>query len=288
MQNSIKVTMWVAAGVLAVTGVACDLLDDSSAVETLDSSETVQTESALMQSAADAAAPALGVNGGAGAAIAGNALAIQAATKAAETLPGLHTPAGCATAKQDGAKVTVTLTSCSGPYGLADISGSTTHTFSAASASAVTIDSTGDRVTGRGATLSFTAKGALQFGADGTRAMTVSSTGSGTGPRGSAINRTASYTVSWNPETACRTLDGAWVAAGITRQQETKIEALAQCKGECPSAGTITRTFTGTNVTRDVTITFDGSATASYETPRRSGTFALGCGADGEASTTGE
>ncbi len=106
--------------------------------------------------------------------------------------------------------------------------------------------------------------------------LVVTTDGSGTGPRGNSLARMGSYTLAWDDASQCGSLDGAWstVVGGDT--WSTSISGYAQCKGHCPTSGTLAHTGGISKVT--FTVTFDGSAGAKWSTSRgHSGTIPLFC-----------
>jgi hypothetical protein len=291
----------LAALVLATTtSVACEKMDDAAAIETIDGTESVQLEAALLQAAADSVA-ALFPLPASGTAFSSD-VELRLAAKASEVLPTLLNPLGCAGAILAGNTLVIDFTDCRGRYGLGPFRGSAYLTFTTLSAGSISIDMTGERLTGNGATLQFGLTSTAQYAADGARTVTVTSTGGGTGARGTAVNRSANYVVTWSAGDACFTINGSWSALGVTRPNATRLDAVKSCGADCPASGTATRVYpaattgdtagetgSGEQESDEVaaTVTFDGSPEAKFETPRQSGTFTLHCGAESGETTGG-
>jgi hypothetical protein len=106
--------------------------------------------------------------------------------------------------------------------------------------------------------------------------LVVNTDGSGTGPRGNQLTRQGSYTLTWDDASECGTLDGAWSTGIGSATWSTSISGYAQCKGHCPTAGTLAHTGGLSKVT--VTVTFDGTAGAKWSSSRgRAGVISLLC-----------
>jgi len=102
--------------------------------------------------------------------------------------------------------------------------------------------------------------------------LDVTTMSSGTGPLGNDFTHSGDYTVSWDAD--CATVNGSWSTETSDRSRGTTVD-LTRCQQGCPT-GTVTRdTFAG----RTITVTFDGTATASWTSSAgRSGTIELTCG----------
>jgi hypothetical protein len=237
-----------------------DPLGESSVSGALDSSDDTANESALMIATTDGTEAAASSNE-----------AAQMATAQAKTW---WQPAACVSATAQLNVVTYQLSNCTGPYGLVHVTGSVVVTYTkqadgihaAASASALEVN---------GATMNLDSQATYTV-TGSARKLVVATDGSGTGPRGTQITRHGSYTLGWDDASECASLDGAWSTGIGSDTWSTSIAGYAQCKGHCPTSGTLSHTGGFSKVT--VTVAFDGSGAARWSTSRgRSGTIALFC-----------
>lgn len=234
--------------------------DGATVSAALDSSDDTSSESALMMASVDSTETASTAN--------------DAAATAATSAKTWYQPSTCVTATAVANVVTYKLDDCTGPWGLVHVTGTVVVTYTkAADGIHAAASATGLQV--NGGTMDVNAQAV--YSVSGTqKTLTVTTDGAGTGPRGTAIARNGAYTLSWDEATMCGALDGAWstVIGGAT--WSTSIAGYKQCKGACPTAGTLTHTGGLSHVT--VTVTFDGSADAKWTSSRgRSGTIALFC-----------
>jgi hypothetical protein len=245
---------------LAGCGGADPSSDSASVSAAIDSNDQTANESALMLAT---------TNGTDGAGSSGDA-AVMAGAQA----KAFWQPAACVTATQTNNVVSYKLSDCTGPYGLVHVTGTVvvTYTVDAAGVHAAAV-ATGLQV--NGATMNLQSS-AVYSVAGTAKKLVVATDGSGTGALGNAIARKGSYTLTWDDASLCGTLDGSWSTQIGSDTWSTGIAGYAQCKSHCPSSGTLTHTGGISKVT--VTVTFDGSATATWSTSRgRSGTIALLC-----------
>lgn len=180
-------------------------------------------------------------------------------------------PAGCATAVVNQNVVTYTLKGCSGPYGLAQVSGTVTATFTGGVGTKV--DLAGQGVSANRSTLTLAASATIT-GPEGMRTAQVSSTTSATGPNGRTVNHSGAYTASWDG--MCLGLAGSFTTASAGQSFATSFTSYKRCQGGCPS-GSISIMRSGG---ASVTVTYSGGTTAEVSTGAgRSGTLTLACGA---------
>ncbi len=197
------------------------------------------------------------------------ATADEAATAAAKRSLFFR-PVACISSVLDATahKVTHTLNGCTGPWGLANVTGTLTVTYGESSGAA----DAGARVLeldveGRGLKIR---KGTADYSAHATwiaegaaRTMTVTATSAGTTAANKAFTRTASSTLTWAVGESCITLNGTAESTVAKRTTTTVVKDYERCKNACPEAGgTVTVTLVPKNVT--VTVTFDGTNVASY------------------------
>jgi len=198
---------------------------------------------------------------------------IASVVAAAAQAPAYFTP-GCMTASGDGAnRLTFVLDGCTGPWGLARVSGTVVATYDVATAAdgttTLSVDVSSDalhldRATARyHATASVIANGLA-------REMKWTGDLDGTTARGRALARTATWDAKWNVGESCMTLGGSTSGEVGARGFSTTVSGYVRCKHECPRAGDVTvveratgRTieieYTGANeiVVRDGTTTYD-------------------------------
>jgi hypothetical protein len=232
-----------------------------SATEAIDTTDVVQSESAVFVASTDGLNPSMGTDALAGA--------------ASDRAKAFWQPAGCLTATARAAEVTYTLNDCTGPFGLVHVTGSVVVDYSLAT-DGIHAHAVANGLSVNGADMNIDAQAVYSISGT-TKRLQVATTGTGTGPRGSAIARTGSYTVTWDPTTSCVGLDGQWQTTIAGLQWSTQISGLDKCGSHCPAAGgTVTHHGGLSNIT--VTVDFDGSANADWSTSTgRTGTVSLFC-----------
>jgi hypothetical protein len=187
-------------------------------------------------------------------------------------------PSACATVNASGSNVTITYDDCTGPRGLVHVTGELDLAISLDASGSISVHATATDLQVNRAIIDIDATGTYTVsGAD--RQLVVSSTGSGTGALGNDIEHQGDYTVSWSSADECRSVIGHWETsftgphASLERSNDVDLE---RCGGGCP-VGTLTHHFLGG---QSVTVTFDGSATATFATSAgRTGSVALRCDA---------
>ncbi|MGH7284373.1 MAG: hypothetical protein ACRELY_22830 [Polyangiaceae bacterium] len=192
----------------------------------------------------------------------------EASVAAAANVAGFFAPQSCVTTQTDAANLAVnyTLLDCTGPWGLAKISG-TLKVVYAAVTGGISLD-----VTGTG--LQFNADAPHHGSADLHATATVTASGSaremtwnasltGTTARGNALSRTASWDMKWRVGESCIALDGSAEGAVADRTLKTEVDDYQRCADECPAAGgkiTVDSEKDG----EQVTLSFDGSNVATF------------------------
>jgi hypothetical protein len=260
----VRVSAFGACAVAAL--VSCGGAADGGAADEADQSvDTASSESALTAEVSDEVSqPA-------------SATSEDLATAAAVRLPTRFSPAGCVVATKAGATVTYLLTDCTGPYGLAHVTGTITAVYSRAAAGAVQVVVTGTGLKVNQATLDLNST-VVATQAGGTKTTQVTSDTKGTGPRGAVLTRKGSYSTSFDGSAECLTLSGTWETAVGQRKSSTVVTAYKRCKGQCPAAGgSIVHTEAAAKSVA-YTVQYDGTAAARWSTSGgRSGTFNLAC-----------
>lgn len=191
-----------------------------------------------------------------------------ASVTAAANVAGFFVPQTCVTTETDTVNLTVnyTLSGCTGPWGLAKISG-TVKVVYAAVTGGVSLD-----VTATG--LEFNAGAPHHGSADLHATATVTASGSaremtwnasltGNTARGNAFERTANWDMKWRVGESCIALDGSAEGTVADRTIKTQVDSYQRCADACPAAGgkiTVESEKDG----EEVTLSFDGSNVATF------------------------
>jgi hypothetical protein len=239
-----------------------DSLGTDSAENAIDSADSTSAEGNLMMASVD------GAEGTALVAVTADAAAAQIAAN----ISARYSPAACATVRQTGAAITAIYKDCTGPRGLVHVSGQLDLTIAVSTAGAISAHGTSTGMQVNGATLDIDATGT--YTSSGTsHALAVQTTGTGTGARGLAVDHEGNYTIKWDTATQCHSIDGNWSTDLGDRTRANDV-SMSRCASGCPT-GSITHTFLRG---QSVTISFDGSASASWSTSAgASGQVALTC-----------
>lgn len=226
----------------------------------LDSLESANSEGTLLAVAMDGSSLSMSAD--------------EVAQNAAANAGRYLVPASCASAQASGATVTYTLSRCSGPYGLFDLTGQVTASFSIQTdALQASLTSTGLRI--NGAMVEFQAT-ALYSMSNGSRSLSLNSTSSGAGARGSQFRRVGEYTASWDG--TCLDLDGVWTTSAFGRTWNTTVADFRHCTGRCPEEGG-TVTLSGDVLGGPITLRYDGDNSARWTNANgRSGVLLVACG----------
>ena len=231
----------------------------------IDNSDSVSAEGDVMAANVDGATT-VGL-----AALTGDQLATAIAANIAAKWPS-----GCAQVTQTGANLAVVYDDCTGPRGLVHVTGTLDLAISVGAGGAVAIHGTATDFQVNNATLQIDADAV--YTTSGTqRSLAVTSHGTGIGPRGNDIDHQGMYTLTWDPASSCGSIVGHWqtdISNATGSAQRSNDVDLSKCVAACPT-GTLTHHFLGG---ASVTVTFDGTATASWSASTgRSGTVALAC-----------
>jgi hypothetical protein len=244
--------------------IGCGPGDEASSAEDADESAQIgSSESGLVSELSDEVAQPASASAG------------DVAAAAAMRVRSHLQPQGCLTATVNGPTVTYLFNDCTGPYGLVHLKGTVQGIYSHVGGVVQGVfTATGFQMNGAVVNINTTVKASI---ANGTKTAAVVAETNGTGPRGAALSRTGAYTVTFEATSECITLDGTWTTKVAARTATTAVTAYQRCKGSCPAAGgTIVHTTARGAV---VTMTYDGSATATWATSTgKTGTVALKCG----------
>lgn len=209
---------------------------------------------------------------------------LRAALAARLSTKSFFLPSTCVTSSVDardaaGATVVHEFAGCTGPWGLAKVSGKVTVHFGETTLEgnpALELEVTGEGLSFRRGTADYHAT-AVVSGNGTARTMVYKAQLSGTTSRGKSVARTVDWRETWTVGEQCLTLDGTTDGSVNNRSLRTTVKSYQRCRGECPAAGgNITIDSSKTN--ESVSIDFDGSATASVTTNGAKSTVSLACG----------
>ena len=179
-------------------------------------------------------------------------------------------PAGCITTTLAGSVATHLFNDCSGPYGLANFTGTVTSTYVRGNGT-LTITHEASGFKANGAEISgkrvvvYTRNGAI---------ITKHRTGdwTGTTKNGKAFTHTADFTATWDPAAKCITRDGSAQTTVAAREFSHSITGYKRCGiGDlgCPESGTIVLERTkASGVSASVTIEFLGGREYTVTGPK--------------------
>lgn len=173
----------------------------------------------------------------------------------------VFSPSSCVTKDQQGDVITYTLAGCSGPFGLATVTGTVVVTLKPSAGAGVTADIVGTGLQINKGTADTTATAVLTF-AGTKRNMTWNGKTTGKTGRGRAYERTGSWTLSWDVGGECVSIDGTATGKIGAKETETTVTGFQKCKDACPTSGTL--------VVKDATsgdqvsLTYDGSSKATF------------------------
>jgi hypothetical protein len=205
----------------------------------------------------------------------------QAVADAASTT---FTPSDCVETEVVGASVTYTFENCSGPRGLAELSGAANLIFSVEGMDSVSVTLTATDLDVNDASMTLNANGAYSL-REGTSELDLTTSGGGTTADGTLLGRVGSYIATWDAD--CVSIDGQWTTSINDAFWSTGVQGYTRCGSACPESGTIG--YLGIDSADSpadpldgsgIVITFDGDDTARFITPRgATGEVTLDCSA---------
>lgn len=251
---------------IAACASKADTATDDSAETAIDSTDSTSSEGNIMMAAVDGSDQS-------------SFTAVSVSAQVSANLSARFTPASCVVVTPTATTIEAVFTDCTGPYGLVHVTGELDLSVSVSTQGTITVHGVSSDLKVGGSDLEVDAT--ATYSSQGpSHTLTVTTKGSGTGPRGNPVDHDGSYTVTWDSSSQCRSLMGEWSTelGSLTRSNEVDV---TQCGTSCPT-GTIVHKFLGG---KQLTITFDGSATASWvlagaigsTTATTSGTVALSC-----------
>jgi hypothetical protein len=202
--------------------------------------------------------------------VAGNNVAASVAAGVSQNF----SPSGCANVTVNANVVTFNLNACRGPLGLTNVTGTFTATLTGAMPG-LHIQLAADNVSVAGAHISVQTQGTLTLGSDQrTQTFQATSTSGGTGPFGNSVNRSGSYTLAFQPGSACATINSSFTLSGSTGTS-SKLVNYTRCNRQCPQSGTVTHVLSNGMT---VTLTFNGSSNPTWQaSDGNSGTLSITC-----------
>lgn len=262
-----------AALVATLALVACGRLstDSEEAQDALDTTEQTSNESSVMAlTSADTQTASCGVS---------SEQLAEAVMNRVKAAGARLKDASCVSATRAGNKVTYVMNACTGRYGKVTVTGTVDVAYTANADCSVDAVASGKGIKVNKATIDLDSTAHFTKGANGVETMVVQSHSQGSGEN-VELDHNGSYTVTRDPATECRTLDGQWStdwsAARGSATTSTVASALKKCADACPAAGgsVVHNGFAG----RKLTLTFDGSAVAKWQSSQgKSGTINLDC-----------
>lgn len=202
----------------------------------------------------------------------------QAATAAAQATTKVFGPASCVSVVVKGTAVSYTLANCTGPFHAGRITGKLDVVFSVG-ADGLHAQASATELHIGGATIDIASEGLYTKSGTESR-LDVDTHGAGTGSRGNRLQRDGAYTFTWDGIGGCAGLDGDIQTRVGLKTWSTTITSLRRCAGGCPEAGG-SIVHDARPLGARVTITFDGTGTAAWQSSRGGrGSIDLAC-ADG-------
>ncbi len=229
------------------------------AAQASDSTDVVSAESAMLIATTEGADPSMSAE--------------EAAMAASGGATRYFQPEGCLTVAVTGRTAVYTLNDCTGPYGLVHVTGDITVEYMI-QGDGLGFTATSEGLDINGASVDIANQGVYRR--VGTRhEITGSVSGRGTGPRGNSFTRSGNRTVTWDPASACLTLDGSWMTDVEGRAWTTVVDGLAKCGHACPAHG---GSIEWSSDRGSLRVDFDGTDVAAWSTDNgREGTVELYC-----------
>ncbi len=260
--------------VLAVVGCGRIASDAEEAADAVETTETTSNEGALMDLAT--------VDGSMVSSSCAGLTSERVAELAEQRLKNNVKASSCVTAMRAGNTVDYTMNACTGKYGKITVTGLVHVVYTANADCSIDAHATGSGIKVNKATIDLDATGRFTRDAQGVEKIVVQTHSKG-GSENVQLDHSGSYTVTRDASSGslCRSLEGTWStdwsAARGSATTSTQVTGIQRCADACPAAGgkVVHNGFGG----RVVTVTFDGSAVAKWESSKgKSGTIDLECG----------
>jgi hypothetical protein len=152
---------------------------------------------------------------------------------------GFYQPAGCLVEDSDtiARTATYTFTDCTGPFGLVQLNGVVSVSWSVSSADTLNLKLSSENFKVNAATItSWNASAVITSSGDG-RDMTWSASLAGTTGSGRAFTRTNDKDIKWTVGQSCIDIGGSSQGTISGLDLETTITSYSRCEGSCPAAG---------------------------------------------------
>jgi hypothetical protein len=225
----------------------------------------------------DAAVEESGLYAAIAGSLTGNGVTGEAAATDATAITARFMPAGCATVTTNKNVNTYTFTNCTGPYGLLELNGTATVTFTPMLGGKVKVELAAQDFKISTASVNLAATCVLTTGVT-QQSATVTTSSSATNARGESAAHSGSYTAGWDQ--SCMTLNGTFTTTVGNVAWSTVIANFRQCTGMCPdSGGTVT---VSSERGGSITVHYTNGGTAEVTTTTAGGTrgmIVLSCGA---------
>ncbi len=254
---------------LAVVGCGRLNTDSEEAQNAVDTTESTSNESALMELAStDSSTSSCSYT------------SEQVAEAALGRLKANVKDSGCVTATRTGNAVDYVMNACTGKWGRLTVTGTVHVVYTANADCSVDAVGTGQGLQVNKATIDLDATAHYSKDSAGVETVVVNTHSKGGGAN-VQLDHVGSYTITRDQASGCRTLDGNWstdwTAERGSATTSTVASGLKKCGDACPAAGG--KVVHDGLLGRVVTVSFDGSAVAKWETSKgKSGTVNLPCG----------
>jgi hypothetical protein len=199
------------------------------------------------------------------AAVAQSVVSSSATLAVANSGDGLYEPAGCLIANVDSASKSATyvFSGCTGPFGLASLSGTVDVVWSSSGPDNLQLTFSAQNFQVNNATLSTWNATAVVTASGGARDMTWTASLNGTTAGGRAFDRTNNKDLKWTVGQSCLTVAGTSDGTIAGMQLTTTFTNYERCEASCPSAGSVLDVKDVENGD-SIDITYLGGASADF------------------------
>jgi len=188
--------------------------------------------------------------------------------------PGQLWPSGCSTRSRDTADPAVVhlgFADCTGPFGLVQIDGTATVTFSAGAGGRLHVVFASVDLTAGGSPITLSATADLSFPSATTREVLWQGSWTHTNLAGALVAHTSDVTIAVDTVSGCRTMDGSAATTVAGRQVDSTLRSYEICHDlvtgaeGCPGGSVV---HTGEPSGKVVTLQYDGGDVAEVTGPR--------------------
>ncbi len=178
-----------------------------------------------------------------------------------KTCPG----GGSVSSAQQDNTVTFSFDSCAGLYGMSEINGQATATYTV-KLTGLNVQLEAAEITINSMTLSLNSLAVISETSTGALEVAIDSAGSAEGPLGNTVDYEGESVVVIDESSECISLDGSWTVYGSRNQLAVAASEYQRCPSLCPQDGSELEVTWQGRKQRGVSIGFDGSDTASFQT----------------------